>query len=163
MQRAPLSPSFFQSSITRRLRRAERLYIPASVGTSPRYPADPRLIFPTEKLTRGPATAGPFFMPLQRLTAYPVGRFLLSILATSATAAPRERLLSARRLCSRYGDRPYWETPAPGIYAPRYGRFNGVLRPVFTPVALLHRQRFYARFWGIVEPCTGISDAARER
>ncbi len=30
-------------------------------------------------------------MPQQRLTAYTVGRFLLSILATSATAAPRER------------------------------------------------------------------------
>lgn len=42
-------------------------------------------------------------------------------------------------------------------------RFYGVLRPVFIPMALLHRQRFYARFWGIVEPRTGIPHAARER
>ena len=42
-------------------------------------------------------------------------------------------------------------------------RFNGDLRPVFTPLALLHRPRFYVRFWGILAPHTGISSAARER
>lgn len=30
------------------------------------------------------------------------------------------------------------------------------------PVAMLHRARFCARFWGIAAPHTGISSAARE-
>nr|DAL71577.1 MAG TPA: hypothetical protein [Bacteriophage sp.] len=30
-------------------------------------------------------------------------------------------------------------------------------------MALLHRPRFYARFWGIVAAHTGISSAARKR
>nr|DAM53710.1 MAG TPA: hypothetical protein [Caudoviricetes sp.] len=60
-------------------------------------------------------------MPLQRLTAYTVGRFSFLILVTSATTAP----ISARRLCSTYGGRPYRATLDAGHNGPRSSPFLG--------------------------------------
>lgn len=169
LQRAPLPPSFFQSWITRRCTSAKRLYLPASVGVGPRYPARYRSRFPTQiQLAKRPRhTPGPFFMPrawtkTSPVTAHGLHRgpfFLILILVTSATAAPRERLYPSA-VCVRHMERPApGQRSTPGTPRPVLARFYGDSSPVFTPVALLHRSRFYARFWGIVAPHTGIPDA----
>lgn len=102
-------------------------------------------------------------MPLQRLTAYTVGRFSFLIPVTSATAAPSERLYQRRRLCPPYGAAYNRATLDAGHAGPRYRRLYGDSSTVFSSWAPLHRARFYARFWGIVVPSSGISDAARDR
>ena len=102
-------------------------------------------------------------MPLQRLTAYTVGRFSFLIPVTSATAAPSERLYQRRRLCPPYGAAYNRATLDAGHAVPRYGRLYGDPSTVFSYWALLHRASFYARFCGIVAPRIGISDAAMDR
>lgn len=102
-------------------------------------------------------------MPLQRLTAYTVGRFSFLIPVTSATAAPSERLYKRLRLCPPYGAAYNRATLDAGHAGTRYRRLYGDYSPVFSYWERLHGPRFYARFWGIVVPRIGISDAARDR
>lgn len=162
LQRAPLSPSFFRSSITRRCSPCE-----TSLSTCLRWRWPPLscplsfwFSYSNTTSQTAPAFVGAVFMPPLAAHGLHRGPFFVSdphyqrhgratiagpfVFKICRTPAPTQR-------------------PRSAYQRPVLARFNGVLRPVFTPVALLHRQRFYARFWGIVAPHTGIPNAARER
>lgn len=75
----------------------------------------------------------------------------------------RKRLYS-RAVCVRDMEPPITgQRSTPGTPGHVLARFYGYSSPVFTPVALIHRPRYCARFWGIAAPHSSISDAARER
>lgn len=116
------------------LGRAKRLYLPASNSASAcSYPGY-RFIFPaTLQLARGPAFVGPFFVPLQRPTAYTVGRFLLPIACNQCANTPG--------VCVQPMERP---TPGRRSTPGTPGSAIGVCRAILAP---------FLRLWHCYPAC----------
>lgn len=152
------SRRFFNHAQLGGVARAERLYIPASACTSPRYPASYRPSFPAQiQLAHWPRRlSGPFFMPPATAHGLHRGPFFVSDPRYECHGRARERLYP-RAVCVRSMEavhtgqrpRPAYPRRATGvcraILAPFLRPWHCYTARVFTPViwALQRRIRAY--------------------
>ena len=109
-------------------------------------------MFPAQKLTRGPATAGPFFMFLERLTAYTVGRFSFPIPATIATPRHVSAYTSAA-VCVQPMEPPAPEQRStPGTTRHAIGVCRAILAPFYRPWHCYHTHVFTPVFGALQRP-----------